>query len=348
MIKKRPLARSQAPLNVFLVGRVAAKGLPLLKNHLTNRCSLHSFPASGENDSLLAEMAYADVVVSHYFTERMAHAARNLKLLHAVGAGVDAFSMQNLAPQVTVANAFFHGPAIAEYVMMMILALSRNLLKMDSQFRKGIWKGSWIWGDPPAEEIQGKVLGLVGFGHIGREVAARAKAFGMKIGVLSAHPPEKPPKGLGFWKGPERLRQLLARADYVVLACPLNEKTRGLIGRRELSWMKPSAFLVNVARGPIVQEQVLYNALRKRKILGAAIDVWYRYPADESACPASRYPFHELDNVIMTPHVSGWMRGTRERRFQTIAANIDRLVRGQPLLNVIQGPRKHRREGRHS
>ena len=226
--------------------------------------------------------------------------------------------------------------------MMMILALSRDLLRMDAHFRRGLWVGSWIWGTPPPAEIQGKTLGLIGYGHIGKELAARARAFGMKLWVMSAHPPVRRPRHIDFYEGPGGLRALLKAADYLVLACPLNKDTRGLIGKREFSWMKRTACLINVARGPIVNEEALYHALRTRRIQGAAIDVWYRYPTEKRACSPSRFPFHKLDNIIMTPHVSGWMKGTRENRFKLIAANIDRLAAGQQLQNVIQGPRRHK------
>ncbi len=333
--------RNQSRLLIVLLGRVAAKGLELLETTLTTRCTLRPFSEIRDNESLLEELGEADVVVSHYFTGRMARAAGNLKLLQAVGAGMDHFCLHKLSPHTTVANVYLHGPAIGEYVMMMILALSRNLLTVDSQFRKGIWQGSSIWGDPPAEGIQGKVLGLIGFGHIGREVASRARAFGMQIRIVSAHPPTRKPKTVEFWEGPGQLIDLLRGSDYVVLACPLNETTRGMIGAKELGWMKPSAFLINVARGPLVEESALYHALRTGRIRGGAVDVWYRYPDDKTPYPPSRFPFHKLDNVIVTPHISGWTQETREQRLRTIAANIDRLASGRPLLNVLQGPGKH-------
>jgi phosphoglycerate dehydrogenase-like enzyme len=272
----------------------------------------------------------------------MARATPRLKLLHAAGAGVDSFCLSALSPHTTVANAYFHGPAIGEYVMMMVLALSRDLVKMDERFRRGSWRGCWIWGVAPPPEIQGKTLGLIGYGHIGKEVAARARAFGMKLWVISAHPPARKPRHIEFYEGLGGLRELLKAADYLVLSCPLNEQTRGLIGKREFSWMKRTACLINVARGPVVEEEALYRALRTRRIHGAAIDVWYRYPTEDRPFSPSRFPFNKLDNIIMTPHVSGWMKGTRENRFQLIAANIDRLAAGRPIQNVVQGPRRHK------
>src|SRR3990172_7294393 len=138
----RPMAqkRHHPYLKVVLVGRAAAKALDLLKAHLRTSCTLHPFPIPREDDSLLRELAAADVVVGQYLTESMAAEARKLKLLHAVGAGVDDFSMKKLSAQTTVANVYFHGPAIGEYVVMMMLALGRNLFRADAQFRQGIWR----------------------------------------------------------------------------------------------------------------------------------------------------------------------------------------------------------------
>ena len=333
----------QRRLKVALVGKVAAKAADDLKDLIKIPAAISAFPINHEEPRMLKAVSSADVAVGHFFTEGMARAARNLKLLQAPNAGIDAFRMDLLSPQTTVANAYFHGPAIAEYVVMMVLALSRNLLNMDAWFRKGSWEGSWTTGEVPAAEVLGKNLGLVGFGTIGREVAARARALGMSIKVISAHPPKRKPRDVDFWKGPAALPQLLKESDYVVLACPLNKATRGLMGPREFKQMKRSTFLINVARGAVVEEEALYRALKDRRIAGAAIDVWYRYPKGDERCRPSRFPFHKLDNVVITPHVSGWMLGTRQKRIQLVAENINRLVAAEPLLNVVQGPRKHGR-----
>lgn len=335
--------REQRRLKVVLAGKVAAKAAGDLDALINVPAAISPFPVNHEVPRMLKALATADVAVGHFFTEGMARAARRLKLLQAPNAGIDAFRMDLLSTRTTVANAYFHGPAIAEYVVMMVLALSRNLLNMDAWFRKGSWEGSWTTGEVPVAEVLGKSLGLVGYGTIGLEVAARARALGMSIKVVSAHPPKRKPRDVDFWKGPAALAQLLKESDYVVLACPLDKGTRGLMGLREFGQMKRSAFLINVARGAVVQEEALYCALKNHRIAGAAVDVWYRYPTDNERCRPSRFPFHKLDNLVMTPHVSGWMAGTRRKRLQLVAENINRLVAGKPLLNVVQGPRKHSR-----
>ena len=146
-------------------------------------------------------------------------------------------------------------------------------------------------------------------------------------------PLEPAPDWLG---GPGELAHLLEAADFVVIACPLTAATQGLIGRAELARMRKDAVLINVARGPIVDEDALFEALSRRTIGGAVLDTWYRYPGggDASTRP-SRHPFHELDNVVMTPHCSGWTEGLMERRFAVIGDNLERLAAGQPLLNQV-------------
>jgi phosphoglycerate dehydrogenase-like enzyme len=121
----------------------------------------------------------------------------------------------------------------------------------------------------------------------------------------------------------------------LVLACPLTPETRGLIGPAELARMRATASLINVARGEVVDEAALYEALRDRRIRSAAIDVWYQYPKDGVPRMPSRFPFDKLDNIILTPHCSAWTERVVALRFRDIAANIDRLVAGEPLWNML-------------
>ena len=136
--------------------------------------------------------------------------------------------------------------------------------------------------------------------------------------------------------GFDQLAHLLEHADFVLIACPLTEQTRGLIGQAQLARMKPDAVLINVARGPIADEDALFAALRDGVIGGAVLDTWYRYPSPaESDVRPSRHPFHELSNVVMTPHLSGWTEGLMPRRFAVIIDNLERLADGRPLLNQV-------------
>ena len=135
--------------------------------------------------------------------------------------------------------------------------------------------------------------------------------------------------------GPDGLDDMLRQADFVVVAMPATAETIGSIGIRQLGLMKPTAFLINVARAQIVDEAALYDALARGSIAGAALDVWYRYPGAPGLTPPANLPFNELPNVLMTPHVSGWTDGMIEARAGLIAENIRRVAEGEELLNLV-------------
>jgi phosphoglycerate dehydrogenase-like enzyme len=138
-----------------------------------------------------------------------------------------------------------------------------------------------------------------------------------------------------FIGGPERIDDVLRQSDYLAITLSLSPETRGLIDARRLGLMKPSAILVNVARAEIIDEKALYEALANGGIVGAALDVWYRYPTAAGPVRPSTAPFHTLDNVIMTPHISGWTEDMLDARANLIAENIARTARGQPPLSSI-------------
>ncbi|MGI9437374.1 MAG: NAD(P)-dependent oxidoreductase [Geminicoccaceae bacterium] len=184
-------------------------------------------------------------------------------------------------------------------------------------------------------ELSGKTLGCIGYGTIGRAVARRARAFGMRVMAVTRTPRAMDPEP--DWLGGLGLTAALIEAsDFVLVACPLNGETRSLLGQRYLHAMKPTAYLINVARGPIVDEDVLFETLKSNRIAGAALDTWYRYPtARDQEVKPSCHPFETLDNVIMTPHCSGWTNGLIGRRFAVIIDNIERLRDGRDLVNQV-------------
>jgi phosphoglycerate dehydrogenase-like enzyme len=188
------------------------------------------------------------------------------------------------------------------------------------------------------EELYGSSLGLIGFGRIGAEIARRARAFGVRcraVTLQSQKPNDRDllPLGLGSLTDSDDVDALVQSSDAVVVACELSGITSGLLDDRRMRLMRSNALLVNVARGPIVQEQALYDALRERRIAGAAIDVWYCYPQSDDRAPAmpAHVPFWELENVLMTPHASGWTAQAKERRLRFLAQCIARWHAGLPL-----------------
>ena len=279
--------------------------------------------------------ASADVIIGTHFDASLPRPER-LLLYQVPGAGYDAVDLAVLPGGAVVCNCFGHEQAIAEYVMAALLQRYVPLADADRRLRQGEWA---YWAGAPErahKEMAGSTLGILGFGHIGKAVAVRARAFGMLVHVANRSPvagsevvdrafslSELP----AFWGG----------LDSIVVTLPLTPETRGIVGPEAFARMRNDTVLINVARGPVVDEVALYDALKNRRIGGAVIDTWYRYPTPgQSHCAPSDLPFHELTNVVMTPHMSGWTTGTISRRQLAMAENIRRLGRGEACLDVVR------------
>jgi phosphoglycerate dehydrogenase-like enzyme len=318
-------------LRVAFVGALPASFAESVRAQLALPCDI-VITDEAEVVSLLPEL---DVLVTLVFTPAMGAAARRLRLVQVPGAGLDRIDRASLPPGASLANVYGHETGIAEYVMGAMLAMSRGFARLDAALRRGRWESQWAPGPPPPAwpELAGRTLGILGYGHIGQALARRARAFDMQVVAMRRR--AEPSDERATVHGPEGLGDLLARADYVAITLPLTPATRGLIGERELERMKPDAVLVNVARAEIVDEEALYRALAEKRIAGAALDVWYRYPAGPEPTLPARHPFHELTNLLMTPHVSGWTEGMLRARAKLIAENIQRAAQRLPPANLV-------------
>jgi phosphoglycerate dehydrogenase-like enzyme len=278
----------------------------------------------------------AEVIIGNRFDATLPR-PDSLRLFHLPAAGTDGVVFDALPPGAAVCNCFGHETAIAEYVMAALLARAVPLADADRRMRTGEWT---YWAGSPERthaEIAGSTLGLLGYGHIGQAVAVRAAAFGMQIHV--ANRGTVPESGAVARYFPlEALAEFWGSADAFVVTVPLTPGTRGLVDAAAFRAMRPDALLINVARGLVVDEQALFDALHEKRIGGAVIDTWYQYPAPGTLNGApSALPFATLPNVIMTPHMSGWTGGTIRRRQAAMAANIGRLLRGESLQNRVHG-----------
>jgi phosphoglycerate dehydrogenase-like enzyme len=321
-------------LRVGFAGPLASSFAERVRAYLAVPCEV-VLTDEAEVASRLPEL---DVLVTLVFTTAMGAAAKRLRLVQVPGAGVDRIDRSALPPGTRLANVYGHETGIAEYVLGAMLALTRSFGRLDASLRAGRWESQWAPGVPPPPawpELRGKTIGILGYGRIGQAVARRAQAFDMAVWAMRRDVSGGDPHGIAFLGPPDALDEILRRADYLVITLTLTPATRGLLGERELRLMKPTAFLINVGRGEIVDEEALYRALAQRTIAGAALDVWYRYPAAPGPTLPSRLPFHELPNVLMTPHVSGWTEGMLEARAKLIAENIARTARGEPPVNLI-------------
>jgi phosphoglycerate dehydrogenase-like enzyme len=253
-------------------------------------------------------------------------ALRALRWLHSVAAGVEHLLFQELIEsEVIVTNGRgAYRDALAEFVLAAALHFAKDIPRLQGNQRRG------VWDQYDMQELRGRTMGIVGYGEIGRATAALAKAFGMRILALRRRPERTGADALVDEVIPrERLLDLLARADYVVVAAALTPETRGMIGATELAAMKPTAVLVNVGRGPILAEPALVSALRARRIRGAALDVFEVEPL-----PAT-HPFYGLDNVLLSPHTADHVQGWLERGVEVFLDNFARYRTGEALLNVV-------------
>jgi phosphoglycerate dehydrogenase-like enzyme len=319
-------------VKILLVGE-AAEHVEDLRPHLDQPWEVLALPAeaahsTGHDDRIDA----ADVVVSLRWPREPA-AAPALRLLHVPGAGLDGVDLAGLRPDTAVANVFEHEAPIAEFVLARLLEWEIRAGAMQAAFGPAQWAQQYRHRAPHGE-LHGRALGIVGYGRIGRAIATRAAAFGLRVTAVDDY---AKPDAAAAVRPTAELPELLAGSDYLVLACPLTPETTGLIDAAALAAMPAHAVLVNISRAPIVDADALYSALREERIGGAILDVWYRYPTgtDADPAPADR-PFWDLPNAWCTPHSSAWTTQLPRRRYAVIADNINRLASGRPLRNLVR------------
>ncbi|WP_338885982.1 2-hydroxyacid dehydrogenase [Rhodococcus sovatensis] len=292
-----------------------------------------------DEQALVADIADAEVYVGGKFTSALASAAQGLRLVHVAGAGTDGIAFDALSGDTLVANTFHHERSIAEYVTSTAVVLRRGFLGQDRALRHGRW-ASPVYDktlNQPAT-FGSATVGFVGFGHIGAQSWSLMRGFGCSgIAVTGSGSVDAHAHGLSWAGTIDRLDELMAEADIVVVSAPLNDGTAGMIGAPQLAKLGGAGVLINVGRGPLVQQEALYEALASGALGSAAIDVWYDYPSSDGLGAPSAHPFHTLDNLVMTPHSSGITSETFEGRVDDITANIGRLVRVEPLSNLVAG-----------
>lgn len=293
--------------------------------------SIREFYGSG--GEFISRVADADILVVHKapVTEEVLEKAGKLKLIACA---------RNNPVNVDLAAAGSRGipvinapgrasEATAELTVALMLSLARNIVRASTLTRKA---GPTAWdyavrSDLEGIELKGKTAGIIGFGRVGREVAARLKTFGMNILVYSTHAAPEEITRLGAT--PAALADLLKEADFVTLHQRLTEKNIRLIGEEQLRMMKRSAYLINTARGKLLDEEALYKALAEERIRGAALDVLAEEPPD----PAN--PLLGLKNVIITPHLGGKTREVPVRAARLITEDIKRFLEGKKPVNIV-------------
>ena len=321
---------------VLLQGRLAVPNAARLRARLDQDWRVVIWhPDENAAAEFPAMAAAADVIIGGAIPVRPWPEVPRLKLFQISWTGHEWTSPERMPMGVPVCNVYEHETSIAEYVLLAMLEWKIGLRHMDAEFRAHGWAGREVATGPVHGEVRGATLGVIGYGHIGHEVAVRARAFGIKVVAIRRSQPPCPPE-LEWLGTMERLDELLAVSDFVLVACDLNAETRGLIDAGRLAQMKPTGVIINVARGKVIDEAALYAALKERRIGGAVIDVWYNYnePGEPEVWPAN-HAFQELDNVICSAHECGWTEEQIERRWDFVAENLARVMRGEPPKNLL-------------
>jgi len=282
-------------------------------------------------DRLVSEIADAEVLVGWQLRPEQFRAAHKLRWIHATTAAVHQLMFPELvASDVRVTNSTsIHGPVVAEHAIALVLALAKGFHFAVNQQAQHRWAQQDLWSSPfRPREVAGATLGVIGLGAIGRECVRLAKAIGMRVMALREHP-EKGTEGADQVLGPAQLDQLLAEADYVLLAAPLTARTRALFNDATFSKMRSDACFLNVSRGDLVDETALERALRSGKIRAAALDVFQTEPLPPES------PLWNLENLLITPHSAALTDKLWNRHYLRIAENLRRYMAGQALLGEV-------------
>ena len=301
---------------VLLPQPIARAGMELLEKSGRFEVIVLSSPDMEKVKEVIAEVDVLLVRSGFKVHRELLEIAPRLKVISRVGAGLDNIDVAYARKKgievfnVEGANAL----SVAEHTIAFVLALAKNLFDFDRRVRKGEWDIRYAYR---TFEIQGKTLGVVGFGLIGRETARLALGLGMR--VLFYDPFVEGEFGLPVERM-NSLGDLLRESDFVSLHTPLNEHTRGMIGEKELKCMKPTAFLINVSRGAVVDTYALCMALQEKWIAGAATDVFTEEP------PPTNHALFSLENIILTPHVAGLTRECSERVAIKAVENLIRTL----------------------
>jgi phosphoglycerate dehydrogenase-like enzyme len=277
------------------------------------------------------EIVDAEIVIAWSIRPEQIAAAKKLRWIHSPAAAVNQLMFPELInSDIVLTNAReVHGPVVAEHVIALIFALAKKIPGSVRLQEKHIWGQQILWDEVPrVREVAGATVGLIGLGSIGRAVAKSAKALGMKVIAVREHP-EKGTEGADAVSGPSQINGVFRQADYIVLAAPVTDSTKAIANAERLALMKPEACLINVGRGPLVDERALAAALREKKIGGAALDVFPKEPL-----PADS-PLWDVPNLLITPHTAALTDKLWERHYALFSENLRRYMDRVPLLAVV-------------
>jgi len=277
------------------------------------------------------EIVDAEIIISWSIRPEQIAAAKKLRWIHSPAAAVHQFIFPELVnSDIVLTNAReVHGPVVAEHVIALIFALAKKIPDSVRLQEKHIWGQQILWDElPRIREVAGATLGMVGLGSIGRSVVKSAKALGMRV-IAGRERPEKGSEGADAVFGPAQIDEVFRQADYIVLAAPVTDSTKAIANAERLALMKPEACLINVGRGPLLDEFALAAALREKKIGGAALDVFPSEP------PPPDHPMLQMENVILAPHLGSFTQEAMLRMNMQTADQVIMVLNGQRPPNLV-------------
>ncbi|MBV7332440.1 hydroxyacid dehydrogenase [Chloroflexi bacterium TSY] len=319
-------------IKVFLLEEAKQGGPEALQKRLDPRIQLRygkEVPAPADYEILIAAVPPREFL----------DASPNLQALIIPYAGPPAKTQALLVdyPSLAVHNTPYNYIATAETGLALLLASAKFLAKGDGRLRQGDW--TLRYSRRPQLILHGRTALILGYGRIGQHMAPVCRALGMEvIGVRRTVPPNGPQDDVAKVYGIEQLMDLLPHTDVLLVALPWTPETEGVVGPQELAALKDGAIVVNIGRGSVIDETALYQALVSGKLSAAGLDVWYNYPrteAERTSTWPSQYPFHELENVVLSPHRGGWLGSEDESRMVMLADMLNRLAAGEPLPNPV-------------
>ena len=323
-------------LRAHLLAGFGEDEVALLREALDPRVGL----TCGEDppDELLARV---DVLITGHVTPELLDRAPRARAVIIPYAGPPLATLETMAarPGVTLHNLHHNAQATAEMAMALLLAAAKNIVPRHKEFEQKGWPAR-LWAESDAILLEGRVALVAGHGNIGRRIARALQGFGMDVQGLrrSCDQPHDDAAGVHVF-GPALLRERLALTNVLVVALPGTPGTLGMFGAEELALLRAPSIVVNVGRGPVIDDKALYEALRDRRITCAGLDVWWTYPAgalDEATGQrGSDHPFHELPNVAMSPHRGGLSDLDAGMRMQDLARLLNAAANGEPIPNRV-------------
>jgi len=287
----------------------------------------------------LPDPADYHILISGRPTRQQMEASPNLRAVLIPWAGLAASTRELVRdyPDISLHNLHHNFIPTGETAMMLLLTAAKQILPIERKFRQHDWRPRYQ--PNPALMLSGKTILVLGYGTIGQYIGRVAAAMGMRVIGIRRHPEKSGQNTTGAEiYAPDALPSLLPQANVLMITLPLTAETEGLIGAKEIGLLPDQAILVNVGRGPVVDQQALYQALETGKLHSAGIDVWYHYPPDEdsrASTPPADYPFHILDNIVMSPHRGGGAMEVEILRMQEIARVLNAAVQQNQIPNQI-------------